>query len=317
MLCATSRRRLPSGQRRDRQEEGVGALSAGLGGALLRSKSAAFVVRPNSPAIRRGPRQRGFALLIVLWSLGLLSLLIVGLATSARSATSVAGNVRGRAIVEAAADGAVQLAIFQLSGGRWPLGGPLHRIVIGHATVDVAVAPQRDRINPNLSPPALLTSLFDRVGVDPAHALVLTRALIDWRTITPVSLAGGLKLERYQRAHLPYGPPGRPFTSVNEIGLVPGMSDDLLVRLQPYVSVYQRGDGSEMANNPVGSDMPTGGAVTTRGASLIDRTSQEAIVRIRATAVLADGTQFMRDTIVRLVAQAKPGERSWRVLTWD
>jgi general secretion pathway protein K len=299
MLCATSWRRLPSG------------------GALLRSMAPAFAAGPDSPAARRSPHQRGFALLIVLWTLGLLSLLIVGLATRARSATSVAGNVRGRAIVEAAADGAVQQAIFQLRGGGWPLGGPSHRIVIGRATVDVAVVPQRDRVNPNLSPPLLLTGLLDRVGVDPTHALVLARALIDWRTITPVSLGGGLKLEHYQRAQLPYGPPGRPFTSVSEIGLVPGMSADLLARLEPYVSVYQRGDENEMANNPVGSDTPTGDAVTTRSASLIALTSQEAIVRIRATAVLADGTQFMRDTIVRLVAQAKPGERSWQVLTWD
>lgn len=251
----------------------------------------------------------------MVWSLGLLSLLITGLAARARSTTSVAVNVRARAIAEVAADGAVQQAIFQLGSGSWKLNAPPHRVVIGLATVSVAIEEQGGRLNPNLSAPALLTGLLDRIGLDPAQALVLARTLIDWRTISPLSLAGGLKLDGYRRANLPYGPPGHPFNSVDELGLVPGMNADLLARLRPYVSVYQRGDGRETGSNAASGDSSPDSDATTRGRSLID--SQEAIVRIRATAVLANGTQFMRDTIVRLVAQGKPGEDMWQVLTWN
>ena len=76
--------------------------------------------RRQSTAPQRQARQPGFALLIVLWTLGLLSLLIAGLAATGRSVTSVAGNVRDSASVEAAADGAVRQAIFQLRTGAWP-----------------------------------------------------------------------------------------------------------------------------------------------------------------------------------------------------
>jgi type II secretory pathway component PulK len=41
-----------------------------------------------------------------------------------------------------------------------------------------------------------------------------------------------LKLDRYRLAGLPYGPPSRPFATVDEIGLVAGMSADLLSRLR-------------------------------------------------------------------------------------
>ena len=288
-----------------------------MSGATLHGMATGFSASPEVVTRQRSSRQRGFALLVVLWTLGLLSLLIVGLAARARSTTSVAVNVRGTAVAEVAADGAVQQAIFQLGRGGWPLDTPPHRIVIGQATVYVAVDAQSGRINPNVSPPELVTGLLDRIGLEPPQALVLSRALIDWRTISPISLGGGLKVDGYQRARLPYGPPGHPFTSVDELGLVLGMNADVLARLRPYVSVYQRGDGRETASNAVGGDISPDSTVTTRGASLIDLANQEAIVRIRATAVLANGTQFVRDTVVRLIAQAKPGERAWQVLTWD
>jgi len=57
-------------------------------------------------------REDGFALLIVLWALGLLALLVSSLAAAGRSDLSFAGNTRDSAIVEAAADGAVQQAMF-------------------------------------------------------------------------------------------------------------------------------------------------------------------------------------------------------------
>src|SRR5262249_28010268 len=42
-------------------------------------------------------------------------------------------------------------------------------------------------------------------------------------------------------ACLPYGPPSRPFTSVDELIQVPGMTQPLLARVRGYLSVYQPG----------------------------------------------------------------------------
>ncbi len=277
---------------------------------LVPEKTAAVSVRSR---LRETPQslrsQRGFALLIVLWTLGLLSLLIAGLAATGRSATSVAGNVRDSAIVEAAADGAVRQAIFQLRLGAWPAAGQGHRVVVGQATVDVTMESQQGRINPNLGSPATLAALFGRVGVDPARAFSLAREITDWRSTSPVSVAGGLKVERYRRANLPYGPPGGPFISVDELGLVPGMSADMLARLRPYVSVYQRGDAGGTADAPLSGEAADDTATPSP--------TQDAIVRIRATAVLADGARFERDATVRLATQVNAGEPPWQVLDWD
>ena len=44
---------------------------------------------------------------------------------------------------------------------------------------------------------------------------------------------------------------------------------------------------------------------------------KDDIVRIRATAVLADGARFVRNAIVRLATQVNAGEPTWQVLDWD
>ncbi len=103
----------------------------------------------------------------------------------------------------------------------------------------------------------MLATLLGAVGVEPALATDLSRALVDWRTATAYSLAGGLKLNRYRLANLPYGPPNRPFESVDEMGLVPGMTPELLAQIRPYLSVYQAGDARQAADASVSHEVQT------------------------------------------------------------
>src|SRR6202011_359383 len=65
---------------------------------------------------------RGFVLLIVLWSVGLLALLGAQLTATARVQLRMAMVARDTAIVEAAADGAIRQAMFAVSfDGRTPV----------------------------------------------------------------------------------------------------------------------------------------------------------------------------------------------------
>jgi general secretion pathway protein K len=265
----------------------------------------------------RASPQRGFALLVVLWSLGLLALLIVGLSASARGRTSLAANLRDSTVAEAAADGAIQQAVFQLYRGGWQPGEPVQRIAIGGAAVDVVIEDQSDRFNPNASSPAILAALLGAVGADPALASDLSRALLDWRTATTVALGGGLKLDRYKIANLPYGPPNRPFASVDEIGLVPGMTPALLARLQPYLSVYQAGDARQQDAAASSGDVLTIASMMGRTPALVGYVSADRVMLVRATAMLADGTRFDRQAVVRLLAQSTTaGKRPWQIFTW-
>ena len=63
--------------------------------------------------------QRGFALLIVMGAVGVLALLTARLNGAGRTEMQVATNLRANAVVEAAADGAVEAAVLQLLQGTW------------------------------------------------------------------------------------------------------------------------------------------------------------------------------------------------------
>jgi general secretion pathway protein K len=261
--------------------------------------------------------QRGFALVVVLWNLGLLALLFVGMATAGRTGADVATNLRGNAEAQAAADGAIHLTIFRLLSGAWPTNGPPRRVTIGDATVEIAIEDQRGRINPNLSSPDLMAALLVAAGADPGLAHDLALAIVDWRTKTQVSISGGLKVDRYRAANLPYGPAGEPFASVDEIELIPGITPALSARLGPYLSVYQLGDqnfqGGGSTNRPASDDAEA----IARLSALSGFTSPETVVAIHATAIAAKNARFARNALVRLSAQARPSERSWQILQWD
>ena len=247
----------------------------------------------------------------------MLALLVSGLAAAGRMQTGLVETARGTAVAEAAADGAVQRAIYQLHSGLWAADGLPRRVAIGSATVEVTVEDQSERINPNFSPPALLASLLAAAGLPPSQASEVGRRIVDWRTATPFSIAGGVKLDLYRQAGLPYGPPDRLFVGVDEIGQVPGVATDLLDRLRPYISVYQSGDPLLQAGAIKGRAAVQDAELIDHAPVLAGLTSRDRTVGIRAVAVVPRGVRFVRTATVQLRMQPGPAGPSWRILSLD
>lgn len=190
-------------------------------------------------------RQRGFALLIVLWALVLLALVVSGIAASGHTESALAANLQGGAVAEAAADGAVAIALFHtLEAGRdhWSADGTLHGLRIGAERVTVRVMDEDGLVNPNTATKALLVALLRRLGTDPDVATHIAAAMVDWRSPGPAPSPGGAKEPQYRAAGRSWGPPGAAFRSTREIALVLGMTPPLAARLRPYLSVYTTGE---------------------------------------------------------------------------
>jgi general secretion pathway protein K len=268
----------------------------------------------------RTDRSQGFALLIVLWTLVLISFIITQVTATGRTEVRIARNLYANAAAEAAADGAVNQAIFQLSDPRperaWQLDGSRHELAIGDSRIVLRIENEAGRINPNLAPPAVLEGLLRATGSDAATARRLETAIAEWVGVvfagrTPATIAA-----EYQAAGLDYAPPRQPMESLEEIGRVLGMTPAVLAAIHTHLTLYGPQVPDVAAADPVVAAAldfvrarPSGlQASLPRG-----RNSAVKTARITAIAYGPDNAEVTRAAVVRL---DPAGRQPWVVLAW-
>ena len=193
-------------------------------------------------------------LLIVLWWLALLMFLATQISTATRTSVLIAANIRDSAVAEAHADGAVNEAIFQVLARRWKADGVAHVVPGAQVVTEVRVDDEAGKIDPNVAPAALMQALLRECGAPPKTAAELADAIAEWRSVDLLQSTGSLRGAQYRLAGRSYLPPNSRFVSIDELGLVLGMTSALLGCLGPHISVYSL-SGSIAAddNRPDGS----------------------------------------------------------------
>jgi general secretion pathway protein K len=252
-------------------------------------------------------RQRGFALVVVLWSVGVFALLVSSLVGSASREAKLSAALRDQAVGQAAADAVLWEAIVDvLRSGTVPEARRF-----GAARVDVGVLDLSGRINPNLASAVMLQALLIGLGVAPQAAENLAAAIVDWRTPGLSPSPHGAKAAAYRAAGMTYGPPGRPFENLDELGYVLGMNPVLLAALKPHLTVWSTSDP-----DPAYADAVVLVALRIGGAPPVAAESHEArVLSISAVAALPAGASVTRRAVVRF--GYSPDGRGWRVLVWD
>lgn len=264
------------------------------------------------------PAQRGFALLIVLWTLALLALIGTQVTAAGHGETRLATNMRASAVAEEAADGAVFEALFHVLDGsdqHWPADGRPRRIRTALAVIDVTVVDEGRKMTLNNSSLPMLRGLLHAVGLDQTLATTLTDQIADWRSPANYPLPHGAKGPQYRAAGREYGPPNQPFRSVDELALVLGMTPEALARIRPYVSPYVESAPKAEGADPVILQALTDAQVGGTPALAFD---EPATLTITAVAV-TNGARFMRRAVARLNTDQLAGANSpqFIMLNWD
>jgi general secretion pathway protein K len=237
---------------------------------------------------RRSIAQSGFALLIVLWTMGFLALLGTRIVLAGRSDTQLADNLKQEAVLEAAANGAVANVMFSLQAARDARiqpDGITREIRIGQTPVLVRVEKESDRINLNRASPALLRALITEVGGTPAVAPQLAAAIVDWHSDGTDTGQDAAQAPRYRAASLAYGPPGTRFQSVGELADVLGMTPGLFERLAPHLTVLTKDDPDVNTRDPVVARALTDTAGVADASVGSQQASDDDVLRIVTTAV--------------------------------
>jgi len=270
-----------------------------------------------APAKKRG--DQGFALLIVLWMLVLTSFLVALIAASGRTELRITGNLVVNGEAAAAADGAINQAIFNVMDPRpelrWALDGSVHELTIGDCVVETRLMDEAARVNPNLASPELLEALLRAVGRDPESARQLVSAIDEWIGNTASPRPKDLVLADYRQSGRDYAPPGAPLVSLDELADIVGMTPATLAAVRPHLSLFAPAQPNPARADPVvAKALETIARAGAAASPLTGPSSDNRTVRIAVVAHGPSNAVVMRTAIVKL-GPAQAG--GYAIVAWD
>jgi general secretion pathway protein K len=288
----------------------------------------------------QAPRERGIALILVLWLTIMLTVIASGFAFSMHSEAITARNALSLAQARAAANGAIDRMAFELSRPRlpsaWGSDGQPRRWRDGDVDIVATAVDESAKIDINSAPETLLKGLVENVGgADADTAARVVDAIIDWRDPDDVKRPNGAEEADYRMAGLKQKPANAPFETVSELARVMYVTPALYARIADSLTVHSRQPGinAATASRDVLLALPS---ATTASVDAFLQQRADALAakqplpafppasgfgagavpvwRIRAVATASDGVTFAREAVVR---PSGDGRRPLLTLSWQ
>ncbi len=202
--------------------------------------------------------ERGIVLLVLLWTLVLLSLLALNLASSVQTETTMARTTLDSEQIYFFTRGALEETLFWLAfpdrdeekqKARFPYRGGMNHFWVrkGDYYSHVAILDEAGKLDLNFCDPKMLQRLLEILGNEETISARLSESIAEWhkpeasakQAETSESSSEGPDIQYIKH---------RPFESVEELLLVPGMTREIL-----YGSSIREGNGEwEGAGQPKG-----------------------------------------------------------------
>ncbi len=195
------------------------------------------------------PRQRGFALVFVLWAVVFLTLLAGNYVLNVRAESVMVSNVVENARADALAEAAVQHGLLSLltQGPRSAArqGSRQYEASFGGGTIRVSIVPESAKIDINTAPERLIVSLMERMeamedGPSAEERQRAAAAILDWRDRDNRLRPQGAEDSAYSAARMQYDAADNPFLMVEELARVLGVDDRIYSYMKPLVTVNSR-----------------------------------------------------------------------------
>lgn len=187
-------------------------------------------------------RQRGIALIMVLWVSVLIAVLLASFSLSARVEALQGRNLLDSTRARYAAEAGLHRAAYELRGNnpdtRWVADGRVYSFDFEGAKIEVQLYDETGKVDLNVADPLLLTALFELGGLEKREAEQLAAAVADWRDPDDLVTVNGAEASEYKAAGRSYGPRNAPFETVSEVQQVLGMSFELYRELEPLMTIY-------------------------------------------------------------------------------
>lgn len=192
-------------------------------------------------------------MVLVLWLIVLLTVVASGHGRNAHIETRLAARLVDTTTSLYVAEAAVNIAILEIlsrqSGVIDHRPAFIKRILLGHEAI-VAIRPASGLVDLNSASPGLLNALYLAVTGDESTATALTDATLDWRDRDNLRHLNGSEDDDYLVAGLPWSARDGDFLHIEELRYVQGMTGDIYDQVAPYITVYSRQSGLDIASAP-------------------------------------------------------------------
>lgn len=186
-------------------------------------------------------REKGVAMVLVLWVIMVLSLLISGFAFRMQVETQVASFSRKELKAEMLARSGIEVARMQLilhaksaeSGfealnQEWATNETLYvDHELGDGTFTVKVTDEESKLPINRMTQDQLKLLMEAVGVDPSDEDVIVDSILDWIDGDDLTHLNGAESDYYQQLDPPYRAKNGPLDRVQELLLIRGVTKEI------------------------------------------------------------------------------------------
>lgn len=211
-------------------------------------------------------QRTGSVLILVVWTICLLSILAVALGSRCAFALGLTDRLEQQLRSSYIAAAGVQQAAQILNSDEsvsvdgmndvWANNGALYEHLFGGGVFSIsapnAASPtkpalpglidQERFLNLNTATPEMLKALIQGVaGTKSLEATSIAESIVDWRDKDKEQLPSGAEEYYYLGLSTPYECKNAPFESVEELLLIRGMTPEIFKRIRPYVTVYGSG----------------------------------------------------------------------------
>jgi len=267
-------------------------------------------------------RQRGAALVIVLWLIVLLTIIAAGHTYNARIEMRLAARQLETAKSRAVAEAATQLTIARLltpeAAKSLFVDGREEQIDVLNRSVIVSVRRASGLVDLNSADQTLLESLFAAGGASPQLAPALAARVLDWRDADSLKHLDGAEDADYRIAGLAWTARDGRFTSVEELRYVLGMPPEVYGAVSPYLTVHSNAGGVDPNLAPefllnIFADRASGERGSRNAETSRAALGGDGIFQINVAVPGADEVFVSSQTIVRV---ARSAESQFTILSW-
>jgi general secretion pathway protein K len=194
---------------------------------------------PQAPVSRSS--QQGIALIVVLWTLVLLTAVAGSVTFTQRTEIdlnkTLIEQTRGRQLARAGVHYAVYMLRLNDEGKAWQIDGRPYRLRFDDHELVIQVFEEQGLIDLNKAGDPLLAKAFSSVGLGAAQVEAVLDAVRDWQDADDVHRLRGAEARDYQAAGYPYGPANTEFRDPAELRLVYGVTSETYQRVRDLFTV--------------------------------------------------------------------------------